>query len=253
MSQWTPGEMLAVAAAGLVRDGDVAVVGLGLPQVAAVLAKRTHAPDASLLLEIGVFEPAPTQSAMGIADPRMWEGSTAFGSLMDVLGSMLAGGRVTLGLLGALQVDGGGSVNSTVVTGETGRPRRFNGSGGANDVASHAGRVIVVMQHRPEKFCDALEFLTSPGRRVRGAARRDVGLPGSGTVAVVTDRAIIEVTDDGPTLASVHPGEEPEVIMSATPLVLARPDGGVAETSAPTPKDLALIRSELDPQGWFTQ
>lgn len=252
MTTWTKGEMLAVAASSLVRDGDVAIVGLGLPQVAAVLAKRTHAPNARLLLEIGVFEPSPTESAMGIADPRLWEGSTAFGGMLDVLGSMLHGGRVTLGLLGALQVDGWGSVNSTAVTGDDGVLRRFNGSGGANDIASCAGRVLIVMQHHPRKFVETLQFLTSPGRRVAGASRRAVGLRGSGTAAVVTDRAVIEISDEGPVLASVHPGEDPAAVLADTPLTLLEPAGGVSESAAPTATQLEVVRSELDPLQWYT-
>ena len=252
MSEWTRGEMLAVAASSLVRDGDVAVVGLGLPQVAAVLAKRTHAPNATLLLEIGVFEPAPTESAMGIADPRLWEGCQAFGSMLDVLGAMLHGGRVTVGLLGALEVDGGGSLNSTAVTGDDGRVRRFNGSGGANDIASCAGRVLVVMQHHPRKFASALGFLTSPGHRVRGASRAELGLAGAGTTAIVTDRAVIEISDDGPVLASVHPGESVDAVRADTPLALSVPAGGVTVTEAPTASQLVIVREELDPHGWYT-
>jgi glutaconate CoA-transferase, subunit B len=252
MTKWTRGEMLAVAASSLVRDGDIAVVGLGLPQVAAVLAKRTHAPNARLLLEIGVFEPNPIESAMGIADPRLWEGSTAFGGMLDVLGSMLHGGRVTLGLLGALQVDGWGSVNSTAVATEDGAVRRFNGSGGANDIASCAGRVLIVMQHHPRKFVETLDFLTSPGQRVSGKSRLDVGLHGSGTAAIVTDRAIIEISDEGPLLASVHPGEDPAAVVADTPLSLWEPAGGVAESPAPTADQLQIIRTDLDPLQWFT-
>ena len=252
MSKWTRGEMLAVAAASLVRDGDVAVVGLGLPQVAAVLAKRTHAPDATLLLEIGVFEPAPRESAMGIADPRLWEGSTAFGGMLDVLGAMLHGGRVTLGLLGALEVDEWGSLNSTAVTSPDGGTRRFNGSGGANDIASCAGRVLVVMQHHPRKFVEKLQFLTSPGHRIGGVPRGDFGLRGNGTAAVVTDRAVIEISDAGPVLTSVHPGEDPAAVIADTPLPLLEPSGGTIETAAPTGSQLAIVRTELDPHQWYT-
>ena len=48
-------EIMAAAGARELRDGEVVVVGLGLPQVACVLAKRTHAPGLSALLEIGVM------------------------------------------------------------------------------------------------------------------------------------------------------------------------------------------------------
>jgi glutaconate CoA-transferase subunit B len=244
--------MLAVAASTLVRDDDIAVVGLGLPQVAAVLAKRTHAPGVRLLLEIGVFEPSPTESAMGIADPRLWEGSTAFGGMIDVLGAMLHRGRVTVGLLGALQVDPWGSVNSTAVKADDGHVRRFNGSGGANDIASSAGRVLIVMRHHPRKFATQLEFLTSPGHKVRGESRHKVGLRGEGTAAIVTDRAVIEISDDGPVLTSVHPGDDPESVRADTPFELLDPRTGTAESPAPTAAQLEIVRSDLDPQQWYT-
>lgn len=250
---WSRREMLAVAAAGLVGDDDVVVVGLGLPQVAALLAKRTHAPGATLLLEIGVFEPAPRESAMGIADPRMWHGAAAHGGMMDVLGAMLHRGRVTLGLLGALQIDPAGCINTTKVTTEDGTERRFNGSGGGNDIASLAGRVLVIAQHNPRKFRQAVEFVTSPGRTVNGRHRAQLGLPGQGTVAVVTDRAIIDITDTGAVLRSVHPGEQPAAVAADTPMELRLPTVGVSTTPAPTTGQLALIRDELDPQGWYTR
>ncbi len=253
MSDWTRGEMLAVAAAEEVRNDDVAVVGLGLPQIGALLAKRTHAPGAVLLLEIGVFEPDPRSSAMGIADPRMWQGCTGFGSMLDVLGCMLHGGRVTLGMLGALQVDEGGSINSTAVRQGNGAERRFNGSGGANDLASLAGRTLAIIQHQPRKFQAAVDFVTSPGRRVRGRPRAELGLPGMGTTAIITDRAVLDVGDRGLVLRSLHPGESLESVVADTPVPLSFPEGGPAETPAPTSDQIRLIRAELDPHGWYTR
>ena len=250
--KWTRGEMLAVAGSLQVVDGDVALIGLGLPQVAALLAQRTHAPTARLLLEIGVFEPVPTEPAMGIADPRMWAGATSYGSMIEVLGVMLHGGRVSLGMLGALQVDQWGSLNTTEVLAGDGSRRRFNGSGGGNDISSNARRTVIVMTHQPRKFSPLLTFLTSPGRQVGGRARADLGLPGEGPCAVVTDRAVIAFTADGAILESVHPGEVPEEVAADTPIPLAVRKGGPAETPAPTAEQLALIRNDLDPQGWYT-
>lgn len=250
--KWTRGEMLAVAGSLQVVEGDIAVVGLGLPQVASLLAKRTHAPTARLLLEIGVFEPMPIEPAMGIADPRMWNGASAFASMLEVLGVMLHGGRVSLGLLGALQVDQWGSLNTTEVEVADGSRRRFNGSGGGNDISSNAGRTVIVMAHQARKFSQMLTFLTSPGRQIDGRTRADLGLPGEGPAAVVTDRAVIALTSAGALLESVHPGEHPNTVIADTPIPLATPDGGPRETPAPTAVQLGLIRNELDPKGWYT-
>jgi glutaconate CoA-transferase subunit B len=249
----TRGELLAVVAAQEVRNDDVVVVGLGLPQIGALLATRTHAPDAVLLLEIGVFEPDPRSPSMGIADPRMWEGCASFGSMLDVLGCMLHGGRVTLGMLGALQVDGDGSINSTAVRHEDGSERRLNGSGGANDIASMAGRTLAIIQHQPRKFRAAVDFVTSPGRRIRGRPRAELGLPGRGTTTIITDRAVLDVGEQGLVLRSFHPGESAEGIVADTPVPLSFPEGGPVETPAPSSDQIRLIRAELDPHGWYTR
>lgn len=248
---WAPGEMMAVAAAGLLQEDDIAVVGLGLPQVAALLAQRTHAPGIQLLLEIGVFMPHPVEPAVGIADPRMWRKPWCFGGVLDVLGAMLHGGRVTLGMLGTLQIDPSGSLNTTIVTTPDGSQRRFNGSGGGNDIASLAGRVLVVMRHDSRKFRPAVEFLTSPGRTLDGRPRAESGLSGGGTAAIITDQAILTITDAGAVLASVHPGHTPESVIASTPMPLIVPDGGPGETAAPTAAQQRLLRNELDPKGWY--
>lgn len=250
MTSWSPAEMMVVAASQEIADDDVVVVGLGLPQIASLLAKLTHAPGATLALEIGVFGACSTKPSAGIADPRMWEGGEAFGGMIDVLGYLLHGGRVTLGVLGALQVDVAGSINSSLVVNEDGSVRRFRGSGGANDVASLAGRVMVVMRHDPRKFKQRVDFLTSPGRRVDGGSRADAGLPGLGTVTVVTDRGVLDVLDDGLVLRSVHPGEDADTVVAGTPVPLAA--GGARETPVPTDEELRLIRDELDPHRWYT-
>jgi acyl CoA:acetate/3-ketoacid CoA transferase beta subunit len=250
MTDVTRGELMAVAASHLIASDEVVVVGLGLPQVAALLAKQTHAPGATLLLELGVFDPAPTTGSMGIADPRMWEGAKGFAGMIDVLGYLLHGGRVTLGILGALQVDAAGTINSSVVVNDDGTRRRFTGSGGGNDIASLAHCVMVVMRHDPRKFRERVDFMTSPGRLVGGRPRAELGLPGSGTSWIVTDRAVIQVGDEGLALASVHAGDDPEAVIAATPLPLAA--NGVGETARPTSQELRLIREELDPHGWYT-
>ena len=250
MTGWAPGELMAVAASHEIADEDVVVVGLGLPQIASLLAKRTHAPGVTLVLEIGVLDATSTEPSMGIADPRMWKGARAFGGMIDVLGYLLHGGRVTLGILGALQVDVAGSINSSQVVLEDGSIRRFRGSGGANDVASLAGRVMVVMRHDARKFRQRVDFLTNPGRLVDGRPRAESGLPGVGTAVIVTDRGVMDVTDAGLVLRSVHAGEDPEAVVAATPVPLdAR---GAREAPAPTDDQLALIRGELDPQRLYT-
>src|SRR5262249_26347889 len=98
-------EMMAAAGARELRDGETVVVGLGLPQVAVVLAKRTHAPSLSALLEIGVMNMAPVDTAVGLADARIWYRATCHNGFLDIMGMNVHRGVVDVGFLGALEVD----------------------------------------------------------------------------------------------------------------------------------------------------
>lgn len=62
---YTTAELMVVAGARMLADGQIAVVGLGIPLVAGGLAQRTHAPRLRMLNEIGVadFWPVPTPPA----------------------------------------------------------------------------------------------------------------------------------------------------------------------------------------------
>ena len=60
---FTSSELMAVAGARELEDGQVVAVGIGLPMVAALLAKRTHAPDMTVLFELGVIDPEPVHTA----------------------------------------------------------------------------------------------------------------------------------------------------------------------------------------------
>src|SRR5437588_6214517 len=129
-SAYTLGELMVAAAAREIRDGEVAFVGMRLPLIAFVVAKRTHAPKAVGLFENGVIRTSPARELIyTMADPPNILGAT---QCLDMLGvmSLLQSGRVHLGFLGAAEVDRFGNLNSTQVTGKEGIVR-LPGSGGA--------------------------------------------------------------------------------------------------------------------------
>src|SRR5438445_22107 len=200
-------EIMAAAGARELRDGEVVVVGLGLPQVACVLAKRTHAPRLDALLEIGVMNMSPIDTAVGLADPRIWYRATCWSGFLDVMGMDVHRGVVDVGFLGALEIDRYGNINTTLLKEDSGKVRYFNGSAGGNDVASLAGRVIVIMRHEKRKLPMAVAHLTSPGFP-GGKSRKELGLRGEGTQRVITDKAVIgfdRATREA-MLVSLHPG-----------------------------------------------
>lgn len=241
-------EIMATAGARELRDGEVIVVGLGLPQVACVLAKRTHAPGLTSLLEIGVVDMNPVDTPVGLADSRIFYRATCWSGFLDILGMNLHRGVVDAGFLGALEVDRFGSINTTLLRDDDGRVRYVNGSAGGNDVASLAKRVIIIMRHEKRKLPLALAHLTSPGF-VGGKSRQELGLRGGGPHRVITDMAILgfDPATHAATLLSVHPGVRADAVVENTGFPLEVPEP-VPLTPLPTPEELRLLREEIDPR-----
>src|SRR5262245_56187034 len=206
MSEARPTEIMAAAGAREIRDGEAVVGGIGLPWIACVLAQGTQAPSLTFLLEIGVTNARPKDTPVGVADPRNFYRATAWTSFRDVMGMSLQRGVVDVGFLGALEIDGYGNLNTTLLKDESGNIRYFNGSAGGNDTASLARRVIVIMRHTKRKLRQALAHLTSPGF-VGGRNRGELGLRGAGPHRLITDCAVIGFDPEthAATLVSVHP------------------------------------------------
>lgn len=244
-------EIMVAAGSRELRDGQTVVVGLGLPQVACVLARQTHAPRLSLLLEIGVTNMNPVDTPVGLADSRIFYRATAWSGFLDILGMNLHRGVVDVGFLGALEIDRFGNINTTLLKEDSGKVRYFNGSAGGNDVASLAGRVIVIMRHEKRKLPMAVAHLTSPGFP-GGRSRKDLGLRGEGPQRVITDKAVLGF-DPGTHLASLvslHPGVALEDVIENTGFPLQVPNPMPA-TPLPTSEELRLLREEIDPKNVY--
>src|SRR5689334_10720155 len=206
MSDARTNEIMAVAGARQLRDGETVVVGLGLPQVACVLARRTHAPGLTSLLEIGVVNTNPIDTPVGLADSRIFHGATCWSGFLDILGMNLHRGVVDVGFLGSLEIDRYGNINTTLLRDDRGGVKYFNGSAGGNGVASLARRVIVIMRHEKRKLPAAVAHITSPGY-VGGRSRSDLGLRGGGPHRIITDRAVLGFHPETheAMIVSVHP------------------------------------------------
>ena len=239
-------EIMAAAGARELRDGETVLVGIGLPQVACVLAKRTHAPSLTSLLEIGVINMEPKDTPIGIADSRIFYRATCWTGFLDIMGMNVHRGVVDVGFLGALEVDRYGNINTTCVEEQPGKVRYFNGSAGGNDVASLAKRVIVITRHEKRKLPAMVNYITSPGF-VDGKTREELHLRGGGPCRIITDMAVIGFDPESRSaiLLSVHPGVRIEDVMDNTgfPLEIS---GTIPLTPLPTPDELYLLREEID-------
>lgn len=249
--EYTPFELMAVAGARELMDGEVVCVGLGLPVIASFLAKRTHAPNMTLLFELGVIDPDPIHTGVGLADPRIWYRAKIMTDFVDMLGTVLHKGLVDVGFLGGLEIDAYGNLNTTLLGDPEGTYRHFTGSGGANDIASCARRTIVIIRHEARKLNEAVTFLTSPGYLRGHGPREAAGLRG-GPSRVITDKAIFDFDPESKRmrLLSIHPGATREEVlanMNFQPILL----DDLPFTEPPTAEQIRLIREEIDPEGMY--
>jgi glutaconate CoA-transferase subunit B len=248
---YTRQEIMAVAAAREIRDKEVAFIGTGLPMIAAYLAKFTHAPGLTLIFESGIIGAQPRGLAIGVGDFKLVSHCQKATSLYYAL-SLLQGGRVDVGFLGAAEVDQYGNINSTAI-GDYRRPKvRLPGSGGANDIASLAKRVIIIVAHQRRKFQERLHYLTTPGFLEGGDSRKRAGLLGGGPSRVITDLAILgfEPVSKRMRLESLHPGVMLEEVREQTGFELLLPSR-IPETEAPTMDQIRLLREKIDPEGEY--
>ncbi len=247
---YTLGELMVAAAAREIRDGEVVFVGMRLPLIAFVVAKRTHAPNCVGLFENGVIRSTPAPELIyTMADPPNLLGATQCLDMMGVM-ILLQSGRVDLGFLGAAEVDRFGNLNSTQVEGPNG-PIRLPGSGGACDIASLAHRFVAMIEHAPHRLPERVSYITSPGFGDGPSYRKRRGLPRGGPAAIITTKAVLRFGEDSEAyLHSHHPGVPIEDVLASTGWRL-RVSDTVTETPEPSHEELQAIR-EYDKEGFWT-
>src|SRR5436853_673107 len=197
MSQdFTLNELMVAAAAREIKDGEVVFVGMRLPLIAFVLAKKTHAPNAVGLFENGVIRTTPSPELIyTMADPPNILGATQCLDMMGVM-SLLQAGRVHLGFLGAAEVDRYGNLNSTQVNSKNGTVR-LPGSGGACDIASMAHRFVALLEPGKHRLPERVSYITSPGNGDGGGWRKRMGLPRGGPSAIISTKCVLRFGQRG--------------------------------------------------------
>lgn len=252
MSDYTPSEMMIVAAARALEGVRTVFVGVGLPNIACNLARHTVAPDLELIYESGVYGAKPARLPLSIGDPTLVTGATSVIPMADLFGLYLQGGLVEVALLGGAQIDRFGNLNTTVI-GDYAHPKvRLPGSGGACEIAINAQKIYIIMRLGKRSFVDKLDFTTSAGYLDGGDARERLGLPGAGPKLVITDKAIFdfENPEREMQLVSLHPGLTLDDVRAEMGWeVRLAPQVGV--TPAPTGEEMHLVRVELDPAGIY--
>ena len=223
---WSTDEMMTVAAARELRDGEVCFVGIGLPSTAANLARGRHAPDVVLIYESGTIGSKPTRLPLSIGDGDLAETADAVVAVPEIFNYWLQGGRIDVGFLGAAQIDRHGNLNSTVIGSYDAPKVRLPGAGGAPEIARLTKRVITIIRQSSRTFVDQLDFKTSLG---------------ADDQVVITDLGVLRRVDGELTLTALHPGVTLEQAQEATAWELKVADE--LETSDPPSEDeLSLLR-----------
>lgn len=240
---------MATVAARELADGEVVFVGIGLPNLAANLARATHAPHLVLIYESGAVGAVPERLPVSIGDPALVTGSLMVCGMADVFQLFLQNGLIEVGFLGGAQVDRYANINTTVI-GPYARPHvRLPGSGGAAEIAIHARRTLIIAKLSPRAFPERVDFVTSPGQRSDGRGRRELGMPGAGPVKVITDKAVLEAeAETGEmVLAALYPDVNPSEVEAGVGWPLRRRPK-LSRVEAPRSSELQLLREVLDPK-----
>lgn len=243
MTDYTATEMMTVSAARALGNDDVCFVGIGAPSAACNLARLTHAPDITLIYESGTIATKPTVLPLSIGDGELAETALTTVPVPELFNYWLQAGRISIGFLGAAQLDRFGNINTTVIGGYD-RPKvRLPGGGGAPEIATACRRVFVTMRHSPRSLVDELDFTTSLGFGPTGTERAQLGIVTEGPTLVITDLCILRPEPGSNELVvdSLHPGITRQEVTESTgwPVRFAEE---VGETPRPTENELAVLR-----------
>ena len=250
---FTNQELMVIEAARHIQDGNVVLVGTGMPMVATTFAQKSHAPDCICVVESGPIAPEVIPTPISVSDPKIMHRAVRLGSKREVLGCILQRGLVDVGFLGGAQIDQYGNINTTVI-GDYRKPtRRLPGSGGANDVASHSKRILIITRHEKRRFPAHCDYITSPGYLFGPEGRQKAGLPVTAPpITIVTDLAVMEITRESRTMQIIKlmPGVQLGSVLDSlqfTPAVSAY----LTEVELPTAEQLRILREEVDPSGVY--
>ncbi len=253
MENYSPEELMVIEAARYIEDHEVVFAGTGLPLVSTMFAQKNHAPNLCYVVETGPIAPVVLPTPVSVSDSRAQHKAVRLGSLREVLGCILQRGLCDVGFLGGAEIDAFGNINTTVI-GDYNRPKvRFPGSGGANDIASHAKKILILTKHEKRRFPEKCEYITSPGYLAGPDDRKKVGLPSQKPIIrIITDLTVMETNPKTGKfrITKLMPEVSIEKVMDATGFQPELADN-IEVVEAPSRSDLRILREDVDPHGLY--
>ena len=246
-------ELLAVVASRQLRDDTTVFAGVGVPLLAAALARQRHAPRLTMVIEGGIVGPQIAPGRLPISTNEMRAGyrATMLPGITDAL-LFAQRGFVDVGFMGGAQIDQYGNINTSTLGPDYWKPKvRLPGTGGANDLAALCREVIIVTAHERRRFVPRVDFMTSPGWLGGGGARRAAGLLFGGVSRVVTTLGILGFDPETKRMRmeAVHPGVTLDAVRQNTGFELLEAPR-IDTTEPPAADELAMLRA-LDPERRF--
>jgi glutaconate CoA-transferase subunit B len=243
LSDFTPNEMMTIAAARALSNDDVCFVGIGAPSAACNVARLTHAPDITLIYESGTIGTAPDVLPLSIGDGVLCETAVTTVSVPEMFRYWLQGGRISIGFLGAAQLDRFGNINTTVI-GDYHKPQvRLPGGGGAPEIATSCQEVFITLKQTTRGMVDKIDFYTSFGHGEGGDHRQRLGIPTKGPTLLITDLAIWRPDPETKefTVVSMHRGVTRDRIQDTCGWKVRFSDR-LEETPPPSELELTTLR-----------
>jgi glutaconate CoA-transferase subunit B len=243
MTDFTPTEMMTIAASRALGNEDVCFVGIGAPSAACNVARLTHAPDITLIYESGTIGTMPEVLPLSIGDGELCETALCTVSVPEMFRYWLMGGRISIGFLGAAQLDRFGNINTTVI-GDYAHPKvRLPGGGGAPEIATSCGEIFITLKQATRSMVNTIDFFTSFGHGEGGDHRQRLGITTKGPTLLITDLAIWRPDAESKefTVTSLHKGVTRQMVQETCgwPVRFAE---ALDETPEPTELELGTLR-----------
>jgi len=241
---YTRSEILAALTARLLEDRKTVFVGVGVPMLAAALAKSLHAPHIVIFFEGGIIDPELKTGFLPLStnEVRAARRAVALPPINEVFFYQQRG-FIDYAIIGGAQVDKYGNVNTSIIGTPDNLKVRLPGSGGANDIASSCSKIIISTLLEKRRFVEKVDFITSPGYLYGGDTRTRSGLILGQPFKVVTDMAVFDF--DPVTkllrLESILEGVSVETVlenMSFKPLV----HDNITTIKPPSTNELEILR-----------